>query len=258
MNSPAIPPLAASTLRTRLLVVEDDEALRDDLVAFLSPMSTEVRQAGNAMETLQRLRESPVDIVILDLGLPDLDGIPLAAALRAAQEDLGIIMVTARGALPDRRAGRQSGADAYLVKPVDLEELQLTVENLARRLGLGPRRESVDLPPPAASTATSAAHPPWRLQAQGRVLLAPEGQRLQLTQGEYRFLSALVEADGRPVPRETLALQLGKAQASAARNLDILVSRLRAKAKDQGLPELPVGTVHGVGYAHLQPVVAIP
>src|SRR5262245_51042036 len=124
---------AGSALRIALL--EDDPVLRDRI---LVPGLANFGFAVTGMDTAARLRDllgsTTFDIVVLDLGLPDADGFSLAGDIRAGYPDIGIVMLTGRGATPDRVRGLSQGADAYLSKPVEIELLAATLHSLARRL----------------------------------------------------------------------------------------------------------------------------
>jgi two-component system response regulator MprA len=131
----------------RILVVEDDEAIADVLRRTLRQEGHEVRSSADGVEALVAAEEFVPDVVILDLGLPDLDGVEVCRRLRA-ESDVPILILTARGELGDRVVGLDSGADDYLVKPFERQEL------LARMRALMRRR------PPRGSAALVVAHQP--------------------------------------------------------------------------------------------------
>ncbi len=217
----------------RVIVVEDEPELRDNLVIGLSAHGFEVRGAGNATSLATVMEEVPIDIVVLDLGLPGEDGIEIARRLQKRAE-LGIIMVTARGMLEDRIEGFESGADNYFVKPVDIAELAATIRNLKRRL----------INPPANK---------WRLAPTSSILTTPHGTQIPLTAQECRLLELLLARRGVNVTRLEIFDTLGLPDDIYSNpRVEVLISRLRAKVlkADPDHP-LPLRARHNIGYLFL-------
>lgn len=219
----------------KVLVVEDEIALREATVAYLQLEGFVPVGVGTLAAAQQLLELQDFDLLVLDLGLPDGD------ARQWLQQhdkllDMGIIMTTARGERSERVAGAQAGADCYLVKPVDLDELVALARNLLRRLK-----------PDAPSD--------WALDALKWTLRSPEGRAFKLTHSELVLLTALARRPGESVSRDELALALGHDPiVYDPRRLEILVRRLRNKVVEQlGYP-LPLETVHGQGYAFAGPI----
>ncbi len=220
--------LANSPLR--VLVVEDEPDLREVTVAFLELEGISAHGVGSAREADAWLRTQPVDIVILDLGLPEQDGITWLVQSNQL-EGKGLIIATARGELNDRLLGLNAGADAYLVKPVALEEMVAVVHSVARRL-------------------TATALPLWRLNPVSWLLESPDGATVKLTRSETVLLKALAASPGETVARDPLIRSLGHQPAAYdLRRMEILIRRLRNKVREKTGRELPVETVHGIGYA---------
>lgn len=215
---------------TRVLVVEDEPDLREAVAGFLGMEGMIADAVGSLAAADTRLRAGHYDVLVLDLGLPDGDGLVWLEAHPEVRER-GVVITTARGEDLNRISGARAGADAYLVKPVLLEELTLVIRNLARRLGPGVSR-------------------PWTLSAVQWTIESPEGRRVRLTHSEHTLLNALAEMQGRPVSRDAIIIALGHdPEAYDGRRLEILVRRLRAKVRDLlGYP-LPLDTVHRLGYA---------
>lgn len=214
----------------RVLVVEDEADLRDALVSFLRLDGMAAAAAGSLLEAQACLQQQHFDVILLDLGMPDGDGLDW---LRQREDLLqtGLIITSARVAKAHRLSGIRCGADAYFVKPVDLEELSLQVLNLTRRV----RRAQ-----PAC----------WRLDETQWALLTPSGLSVKLTQSEIRFLSPLMRTPGAPVERQVLVASLGhKPDYYDARRMEIMVRRLRKKIDQLGAEPLPVETVYGRGFA---------
>ncbi len=244
----------------RIIVVEDEADLRDDLVEYLDRCGFEVRGASRGAELDRLLDAGPADVIVLDINLPDEDGFSVARRVRAGSP-AAIIMLTARSSLIDRVIGLELGADVYLVKPVDFREVEAQIKALMRRMQKG-----ADSPPAAdhvqAPSAAPAGPPPadqrkawlfddieWRIQP-------PTGAAVPLTATEYKFLSLLVTAPGEAVSRQDISLALtGRDWDPYSRSIDSLVRRLRIKVEERSGCALPVQAVHGVGYAFVGPVV---
>jgi two-component system OmpR family response regulator len=227
----------------RLIVVEDDTDLREEIVAFLQARHMIVRAAESGEQLRQALAVEECDIVILDLGLPGEDGLAVAAGLRA-YENMAVIMMTARGRVEERITGLTVGADMYLVKPVDLRELEAAVRAVSRRL-----RPSVEAKPDRRPDSGF-----WTFDPIAWTLAAPQGSVVQLTAAEVGFIGALTANPGTPVPRRTIASALGAAAADDDRRLDALVRRLRRKVEDEVGDSLPVQAAHAFGYVFNAPI----
>ena len=224
---------------TRVLVIEDEIDLREATVAYLQLEGFMAVGVGSLAAAERLLAAQAFELLVLDLGLPDGDAI-VWLEQRADLRDKGIIMTTARGQRCDRITGVQAGADCYLVKPVDLDELVGLARNLLRRL----RRDTPVI---------------WILDTVKWTLLAPESKAVKLTHSELVILTALGRRAGAPVARDELAAALGhNPMFYDPRRLEILVRRLRGKGNDAlGYP-LPLETVHGQGYAFAAPIMLQP
>ncbi|MCG5243641.1 response regulator transcription factor [Azospirillum doebereinerae] len=217
-----------------VLVVEDHADLREEIVSFLQRRRMTVRTAASASEMDKALADRLPDIVILDLGLPGEDGISIAGRLTSGGPRPGLIIVTARGRVEDRILGLHSGADIYLVKPVDLRELEAAVLSVMRR-----RSE-----PPAPLAA-------WRLDITQWRLITPGGVAVLLNEMEVRFLSPFFETPGATIDRSLVAERVQ----GDARGIDLLVHRLRRKVEADTGEALPVRTVHARGFAFTAPAM---
>jgi two-component system, OmpR family, response regulator len=181
------------------------------------------------------LAGEPIDLIVLDLGLPDGDGLALCRQLRAEGHDGAIIMVTARDSAIDRVLGLELGADDYLTKPFEPRELSARVRNLLRRR------------PPAAKPGgvQVARFGRWRLDLVKRRLIAPDDSLVMLSSTEFDILNRFVEAPHQPLSRETL-LPSRAATAAFDRTLDNQISRLRQKLAAAG--DDLILTVRSQGY----------
>lgn len=221
--------------RPRLAVVEDDRDLCDSLVEFLTAYGFPVWGVHSGEALYERLAENPADVVVLDVQLPGVDGFQVAKALQ--NQAIGIVMLTARAALADRLNGLSSGADTYLVKPVDLLELAANIDAVARRLV----RQTVR----AAADETV-----WRLEREHWLMVAPDGQSMPLTGKEFALLRYLGEANGAVMGKARLASLIDGHECDTGLNrLDVLLCRLRKKAEQTLGRKLPVKAVNAQGYA---------
>ncbi|MDR7154138.1 two-component system OmpR family response regulator [Sphingobium xenophagum] len=233
MTDPPISPAAT------VLVVDDDADIRDLIIGQLRQENYRLLGVGSLTELRQTLREESVDLIVLDLNLPDGDGLSLCRELRAEGSAVQIIMVTARGSAIDRVLGLELGADDYLTKPFEPRELLVRIRNLLRR----GRSEPV-----APVEAMRYAHfGPWRLDLVQRRLVAPDERLVMLSSAEYRLLCRFIEEPNIVLAREAL-LPERRATAAFDRTIDLQISRLRQK-----LAVLPGGselilTVRGEGY----------
>ena len=224
-----------------IFLVEDSHDLREELIFGLTALGLDVSGFADAAALYRALAVRSCDIVVIDVGLPGEDGFSIAGHLRSNQ-DLGIVFLTARTMLKDRLHGLDLGADAYLVKPIDVRELSATLHAISRRF-----RAKRDPAPPSANADSDAAI--WRLDHGGWTLRNPQGRELAITDPERRFLEIMVGASGQVVERETLI----KAFATPVddydpHRLDALISRLRKRAEQAGLGKLPLTSVRGTGY----------
>ncbi len=215
-----------------VLVVEDHADLCEEIVSYLQARGMTVRAAGNgrAMDDAMAVRRP--DIVLLDLGLPEEDGVSIARRL-AGDPRSGVIVITARGRVEDRILGLNAGADFYLVKPLDMRELEAAIASVMRRRGV-----------PAEPALA------WRLEATRWRLVTPDGVAIALTEAEVRLLSPFFETPDAIVDRQTLAERLDM----DARGLDLLVHRLRRKVEADTGKILPLRTMRFRGYAFAAPV----
>jgi DNA-binding response OmpR family regulator len=211
----------------RRLLVEDDTRLADALVIALGRQGYQVDRVTTAADALVA---RSADVVLLDLGLPDGDGVQVCRALRERDGDIAIIAITARGDERDKVLGLRSGADDYLVKPFGLAELQARIDAVLRRVR--PRGRPV------------VVAGPLRVDL-GRHEVARDGQPIALTRKEFGLLAALAHEPGMVVERDRLLLEVwGTAWRGAGRTLDVHMASLRGKLGDPSL----VATVRGVGY----------
>lgn len=222
----------------RILVVDDDPELRGLLQRFLSEHGYAVRavDGGKAMDTA--LQREPADVVVLDLMMPGEDGLAILRRLRAAGEQVPVMMLTARGDPVDRVLGLEMGADDYLGKPFLPRELVARVAALLRRIG--PERmvsadETTEVGPFAVNFSA--------------MTISREGRALTLSSREFALFAALARSPGRPLSRAQLIDRaLGRDAEVTDRAIDVQVARLRRAIGDDAADPRFIRTVWGVGY----------
>ena len=219
--------------RDLILVVDDDPKIVALLQAYLVRAGYDVATAGDGREALRLLRERRPRLVVLDLMLPEVDGMEVARQVRR-DSDVPILMLTARGGLADRIRGLGEGADDYLAKPFAPSEVVARVQAILRRV------------PPDDRVLR---HADLEIDLD-RCEAVRAGETLDLSPLEFRLLAALVEAEGRVLSRDRLLTVLGGPHSDGVleRSVDVYVGRLRSKLGDD--PERPryVATVRGTGY----------
>jgi two-component system response regulator ResD len=216
-----------------VLLVEDEIDLRTVTSTYLRVHGYDVLEAGDGRAARRVLTERPVDVVVLDLGLPDEDGLLLLRTVRAAG-DVAVVVVTGRGAEPDRVAGLELGADDYLVKPFSQRELSARIGAVLRR-----RR-------PAAPALLRFG--PLVIDTEAREALVLE-RPIALTRREYDLLVFLARNPGRSYSHEQLlsAVWDSTSEWQSSSTVSEHVYRLRRKLRlADGAPR--IATVHGVGY----------
>ncbi len=217
----------------RLLVVEDEAALRAQLVRRLQAAGFAVEQAADGREGLYTGEEYPLDLAIVDLGLPELSGIELIRRLRMAGRDFPILILTARGAWQDKVEGLEAGADDYLVKPFHMEELLARVNALLRRAA-GFAQPVLDFGPLRLDTRAQTVH--------------MDGTPVELTAFEYKVLEYLALHPGQVVSKTELTEHLYEQDYDRDSNvLEVFVGRLRRKLDPEGRLR-PIETLRGRGY----------
>ncbi|MFJ8623945.1 response regulator transcription factor [Kitasatospora sp. NPDC093550] len=217
-----------------VLIAEDDRAIRDSLARALMLAGYRVRIAANGTQTLAVLAEQRPDVLLLDVMMPEPDGLEVCRRLRAAGDRTPVLMLTARVEVPDRIAGLDAGADDYLVKPFDVDELFARLRALLRRNGTVPTTEVL-------SVADLRIEPPAR-----RVWRA--GRELELSRTEFDLLELLARHAGAVLDQATLYERIwGYDFGPGSKNLAVFIGYLRRKIDRPGLVPL-IHTVRGVGY----------
>jgi two-component system response regulator PhoP len=216
-----------------VLLIEDDVDLRNSLSAQLRSAGFNVDSAADGEEGLYAGREFPIDLAVVDLGLPKLSGLEVIRRLRAEGKTFPILVLTARDRWQDKVQGLEAGADDYLTKPFQLEELLARLKALLRR---------------AAGAAQDTLHcGPLALDFGAQKVLL-HGAQLELTAFEYKLLEHLVRERRRVLSKDELAAHLYPHDEERDSNvIEVLIGRLRRKLDPDGSLQ-PVETVRGRGY----------
>ncbi len=232
---------------SQILVVDDDPKICRLLARYLVQEGYHVITACNGEEMRQLMAAEQPDLVILDLMLPDEDGLSLARALRS-ESNVAIIMLTGKTDPIDRVVGLEVGADDYVTKPFDERELLARVRSVLRRT-------LQDGPPASTSEKFIARFAGWQLDLSAYELTSPAGERVHLTSHEFQLISALVTRPNRTLTRnEILDLVAGRDWAPYDRSIDVLVAKVRRKIEDDPKNPTLIQTIRGVGYKFTAPV----
>lgn len=214
-----------------ILVVDDDDRIRDLLKQYLSKQGYRVTAAAQAASARKLLKTLDFDLAILDIMMPGESGLDLLAGARKDGIKSPVLLLTARGDTSDRIEGLKRGADDYLAKPFEPEELALRVAAILRRTHVEPVPDEIEM--------------------SGLVFNAKRGElhagdkRVRLTEAELQLLSSLAARAGEPVSREDLASHSAN---STERSIDVQVTRLRRKIEPDPRQPVHIQTVRGIGY----------
>lgn len=232
-----------------VLVVEDDAPMRHLIARLLRENGFRATGVRDGREMRETLRNTDVDLVLLDVMLPGESGLDLLRELRGKQESLPILMVTAKGAEADRVLGLELGADDYLPKPFGRRELLARVRAVLRRT-----RPVAGAEKAAQCAARQLRFDDWTVDTARRELLSPSGVIVDLSGAEYDLLLAFLEHPHRVLARDQiLELSRGRLAERDDRSVDVLVSRLRRKLEGEGGTAM-IKTVRGSGYLFLPQV----
>jgi two-component system, OmpR family, response regulator len=223
----------------RILVVDDDPEIRKLLARYIESQGFRVLLAASCHELRDKLATNAVDLIVLDVMLPDGSGLEVCRDLRAQRSSVPIILLTALKEDVDRIIGLEIGADDYLGKPFNPRELIARARAVLRR-----RAET----PPQPSMSKIYRFEDFTADPQTRRVTDPQGEAVELTGAEFDLLKTFLERPGRVLSRDQLLdLTRGRDGDVLDRSIDVLVSRLRRKLSDRGAPQL-FKTVRNGGY----------
>ncbi|UCG05784.1 MAG: response regulator transcription factor [Desulfobacterales bacterium] len=224
-------------MKPTLLIIDDDQKLNQLLHDFLSDFGFETISATHPRDGLKLLKKKPPDLVILDIMLPDMDGFEVCKAIRQTHA-VPIIMLTARGELTDKVVGLELGADDYLAKPFEPRELVARIHSVLRR------SQKVDDRRPQTFGRLEIDFP--------RHIVKLDGEIVDLTTNEFVALALLVRNSGKVLDRDQILQELRGMDCDAFnRSVDITMSRLRQKLKDNPKSPTFIKTVWGAGYVFI-------
>ena len=223
----------------KVLVLEDESSIRSFIVINLRRAGYDVIEAETGEDALERLKENPdTKVALLDIMLPDIDGFEVCRRIRAMDNKIGIIMLTARTQEMDKVTGLMTGADDYVTKPFSPAELTARVDALYRRTG-------GDIESAAADEISA---PPFLLNTRNRTL-EKNGQRVKLTQVEYAIVKMFMENPGKALSREEILDTVwGHDYFGELKIVDVNIRRLRLKIEDNATNPMYITTIWGYGY----------
>lgn len=226
----------------RVLVVEDEASIREMLTLNLKMAGWEVLEAGSAERALELMhREEPCDAALLDIMLPGMDGLSLCETIRRDNNDIGIIIVSAKGQESDKIRGLSIGADDYITKPFSVSELVARLEALTRRI----KRSGS---PKAEAEPEQLVSGPFVLDEKSRVLYKA-GAPIDLTQVEFQIMELFFRNPATALVREKILEGVwGKGYYGDVKIVDVNIRRLRMKIEDEPSSPAHILTVWGYGY----------
>ena len=223
-----------------VLLVEDDPAVRGAVERALRSAGHQPALATDGIRALEQATAAPYDAVVLDLGLPGLDGLEVCRRLRASGNQVPVLMLTARAAVAERVSGLDAGADDYLVKPFALDELLARLRALERRA-------------PASGQARGQLRFADVVLDRDAMTCARGGREIQLSRTEYQLLELLLASQGKVLSRDVIFDKVwGYDFGPESNSLDVYIGYLRRKLEANGEPRI-IHTVRGVGYVVREP-----
>lgn len=239
-----------------IIVVDDDPEIRDVIREYFGDEGFDVREAENGASLMARIEEKLPELVLLDLRLPEEDGLTLARVLRDRYPEIGIVIVSGKEDVVDRVAGLEVGADDYIVKPFHMREVLARVRSVLRRRGVAINSQGQSAPPQNDHESKADKidaelyrFSGWALSCGQRTLTSNDGTQVDLTSGEFDLLLAFASHPNRVLTRDQL-LDLSRNGSSDAfdRSVDVQVGRLRRKIEQDYKRPALIKTVRNAGY----------
>jgi two-component system torCAD operon response regulator TorR len=226
-----------------VLIVEDEVASLNLLASYFEAENYQVYKAENSDTAEQVLKQKSVDVVLLDINIPGKDGLSLTREIRN-KSDIGIILVTQKKDDIDRIVGLELGADDYVTKPYNPRELFVRVKNLVHRV-----KTSAIAGTGTGSGGKEVQFEGWTLNLGRRLLTSDDGEKIQLTEGEFKLLSALINNAGTVLSRDQIMNRMERRDwFPTDRTIDVLIARIRKKLGDDRDSPRFINTAHGTGY----------
>jgi two-component system, OmpR family, response regulator len=225
---------------TKILVVDDDEAVRDLVERCLVDSGFEVIKVDRGKGVPEIVKEQNIDLVVLDLILPDIDGLSLTRKLKE-HCDVGVVILSGRGETTEKVIGLEIGADDYLAKPFEPRELLARLRSVLRRIEPKARKTVAEF--------SGLEFEGWKLNTSAQKLESPEGEPVEISSGEFMLLQVLVEHPNRVLSREQL-LEFTHRNYTPAfdRSVDVQIMRLQKKIEENPQAPLLIKTVRNAGY----------
>ena len=222
----------------KVLILEDEQSIRSFVVVNLKRAGYDAIEAASGEEALEKIKEHPdIGVAILDIMLPGIDGFEVCRTIRATDNKMGIIMLTAKTQEMDKVTGLMNGADDYVTKPFSPAELTARIDALFRRMGSE-----------AETPVFQSRQGPFYLNLQTRSL-EKEGRRIKLTQVEFAIMKLMMSNPGRAMSREEILSEVwGRDFEGDLKVVDVNIRRLRLKIEDDSSKPAYLTTVWGFGY----------
>lgn len=242
--------------KATILTIEDDQSLQIVIQSFLEDQGYEVLTGNNGKDLLEKVQAVHIDVILLDLGLPDTDGLNLVSRVRSYTK-APVIVVSGKTDATDKIISLEMGADDYLTKPFEMRELYARIKAILRRTGHNAEGNQA---PEVVSKhdASRLAFGNWVMDRSSFSVTNKQGESANLTTAEFKLLEILLNSSGRALSRDQL-FELGRGQdyQSYDRAVDIHIARLRKKLGDD--PKTPhlIKTVRGIGYMFCETVTIL-
>ncbi|MBM4763232.1 response regulator transcription factor [Bacillus sp. B15-48] len=224
----------------RIAIVDDEKKLRDTLTAYLTNEGYDTVEAEDGEEALKVVKTNPVDLILLDVMMPNKDGIETLREIRMHDRNMPVIMLTAKSEEIDKLLGLEMGADDYITKPFSLRELVARIKTVLRRSG----PSSIELDEPDEILKRGPIE-----MNESTYEVKVNNELISLTPTEYKILITLARKPGRVFSRlQLLDLVMGEAYIHYERSIDTHVSNLRKKIEQDPAAPVYIHTVYGIGY----------
>lgn len=236
-------------LNAHIVVVDDDPDVRDIVERCLSGAGYAVTLCADGRSFTETLEKGGVDLVVVDLMLPDADGLMLTRGLKE-RSGIGVVILSGRGDTTERIIGLEIGADDYVAKPFEPRELLARVRSVLRRVNNNvAAKPEAAAPSPASDDVRIFAFDGWRLDTSGMTLTTPDGTAIPMSSGEFKLLRAFVEHPNRVLSRDQILDWTHDRDSPAFdRAVDIVVGRVRKKIESDPRQPRYIKTIRNAGY----------
>jgi two-component system, OmpR family, response regulator len=243
--------MTETSQETHVLVVDDDDAIRDLLCDFLHENQLSTHQAANHAQMWQVLQQKVPDVVILDINMPQRNGIELCRELRESPKyhSIPIIMLTARSSSLDTIMGLETGADDYVAKPFEPLELLSRIRSVVRRSRMAAENSGKHAEELDNGILRFIAFNEWTLDIQNRTLIDKLNTSIPLSNAEFKFLRFMLLHTNRPLSRDQLMEEMhGREAGPFDRSIDLQISRIRQKVEVDSKNPAVIKTLRNEGY----------